>query len=456
MRVCVPSVIVCAVALQTAAAVSACGSGVSSAAAQPAPAGGAPLSPAERRIVDAVDDRAREAIALLERSVNINSGTLNAAGVRQVAELMRPEFEAIGFDVRLSDMAEVERGPHLIAERRGTADKRVLLIGHLDTVFEPDSPFQRFERIDEHTARGPGVADMKGGNIVILYALRALHDAGVLEGATITVVLTGDEEAPGRPLEISRRDLIEAGRQSDVALGFEGGSREGETDFAVIARRSSSSWELTVRGTAAHSSIIFLEGVGAGAVYEMARILSAFYDDLRGEAGLTFSPGLVLAGTDIEHVPAEDRGTAFGKTNVIPGQAVVAGDLRTLTHEQLQDTRARMRDIVSRHLPRTTAEISFTDSYPAMPPTEENRALLARYDQISRQLRYGPVAPFDPAARGAADISFVSFIPGLDGLGPHGSGAHTVNETVDLPSIQRATARAALLIYRLTRAEPGA
>jgi glutamate carboxypeptidase len=416
----------------------------------PAPS---PLTALERRIVERVEANADAAVNLLERSVNVNSGTLNAAGVRTVAELMRPEFETLGFDVRLADMTEVERGPHLIAERQGTRGRRILLIGHLDTVFEPDSPFQRFQRIGPDTARGPGVADMKGGNVAILFALRALHEAGALEDTTIRVMLTGDEEAPGRPLAVSRRDLIEAGRQSDVALGFEGGSHEHGTDYAVIARRSSSSWQLTVHGTAAHSSRVFREEVGAGAIYETARILHAFYQELRGEPGLTFSPGVILGGTDVDFDAQESRGLAFGKTNVVAGHATAAGDLRTLTDEQLQRTRDRMRGIVKRSLPRTVAEISFTDSYPSMPPTDENRALLQAYDDISRGLGHEPVAPFDPGARGAADISFVSFIPGLDGLGPHGSGAHTVQETIDLPSLGRATARAALLIHRLTRGD---
>ncbi|CAN5543048.1 M20 family metallopeptidase [soil metagenome] len=412
------------------------------------------LTAEERRIVERVEVRADEAVALLERTVNINSGTLNPAGVRRVAEVMRPEFEALGFEVRLADLSEVGRGPHLIAERRGTQGQRLLLIGHLDTVFEEDSPFQRFERIDASTARGPGVADMKGGNIAILHALKALHDVGALEGTSITVVLTGDEEAPGRPLEISRRDLIEAGQRSDIALGFEGGSRGEGHEYAVIARRSSSSWRLTVRGTPAHSSGIFREGVGAGAIYEASRILNSFYEELRGEPNLTFNPGVIAGGTEVRFDAQEGRGTAFGKTNVVAEHATAAGDIRTLTDEQLQRTRERMRQIVARSLPRTSAEITFDDGYPSMPPTEENHALLRMYDRISRELGYGAIVPFDPGARGAADISFVaSDAAGLDGLGPHGSGSHTVEETIDLRSLPRVTQRAALLIYRLTRGE---
>lgn len=412
------------------------------------------LTAIERQIVERVNARADEAVALLERTVNLNSGTLNPAGVRRVAEAMRPDFEAIGFQVRLAEMSAVGRGPHLIAERQGTQGRRLLLIGHLDTVFEEDSPFQRFERIDANTARGPGTSDMKGGNITILFALKALHDVGALENTTITVVLTGDEEAPGRPLEVSRRDLIEAGRRSDVALGFEGGSHDAGTEYAVVARRSSSGWQLTVRGTPAHSSGIFREGVGAGAIYETTRILNAFYEELRGEENLTFNPGVILGGTEVRFDPQEGRGTAFGKTNVVAEHARAAGDIRTLTDEQLQRTRERMRAIVARNLPRTSAEISFSDGYPSMPPTEENYTLLQMYDRISRELGHGPVAPFDPGSRGAADISFVApFVPGLDGLGPHGAGSHTVEETIDLRSLPRVTQRAALLIYRLTRPE---
>jgi glutamate carboxypeptidase len=411
-----------------------------------------PLSEVERRIAARVEARAEEAVALLERTVNVNSGTLNPVGVRRVAEMMRPEFEAIGFEVRLADMSAVGRGPHLIAERRGTQGRRLLLIGHLDTVFEEDSPFQRWERIDQNTARGPGANDMKGGNVAILYALRALHDEGQLENTTVTVILTGDEESPGRPLETSRRDLLEAARRSDVALGFEGGSRGLDHDYAVIARRSSSGWRLQVSGRPAHSSGIFRDGVGSGAIYEAARVLTAFHEELRGEPGLTFNPGVILGGTEVAFDAAEGRGTAFGKTNVVAERAVAAGDIRTLTDEQLQRTRERMRAIVARHLPRTSAEITFTDGYPSMAPRPENEALLRELDAVSRALGHPRVEAFDPAARGAADISFVApLIPGLDGLGPQGTGAHTVDEAIDLRSLPIATQRAALLIHRLTR-----
>ncbi|HEX6940648.1 MAG TPA: M20/M25/M40 family metallo-hydrolase [Longimicrobiales bacterium] len=416
------------------------------------------LSPEEREIAAHIDAHAEEAVALLERIVNINSGTMNPAGNKAVADVLAVEFEKLGFDVRWSPLPEeTGRAGHLIAERTGRRGKRVLLIGHLDTVFEESSPFQRFER-DGDTAKGPGVADMKGGDIVILQALQALHAAGALEDVTIRVILTGDEESPGEPLDVARRDLIELAKQSDVALGFEGGSTDGDTEYGVIARRSSSEWRLRVTGRRAHSSGIFSPGVGAGAIFEAARILHRFYEEVRGEEYLTFNPGVILGGSEVEIDFDESGGTAFGKTNVVAQTVVVSGGIRTISREQLERAREKMRAIVAESLPGTSAEIEFFDGYPSMPPTEANRALLRVYDQVSRDLGYGPIIAFDPGRRGAADISFAAPHVGaaLGGLGPYGSGSHTTAETLDLRSMPKAAKRAAILIYRLTRGERAA
>jgi glutamate carboxypeptidase len=411
------------------------------------------LSDTEQRIARHADASAAEALALLERTVNMNSGTFNVAGVRRVGDAMAAELRPLGFDVRWAELPDsLGRAGHLIAERRGTQGPRILLIGHLDTVFEEDDPFQRFTRIDERTASGPGVIDMKGGNVAIVHALKALHAAGALDDRTITVVLTGDEEDPGMPLSESRRDLIEAARRSDIALSFEAGSRDVAGDFAVIARRSAYEWRLTVEATSAHSSIIFNENAGHGAIFEAARIVNAFYEELRGEEFLTFSPGLIVGGTEANFDADAARGTAFGKANVIPAVAIVTGDLRTISDEQAERTRERMRAIAARSLPGASARITFLDGYPSMPPTDGNRALLTQYDRVSRDLGYGPVQPFDPGRRGAGDISFIAaYVDGLDGLGPQGSGSHTDQERIDLASLPIATKRAALLIYRLTR-----
>ncbi|HEX6063000.1 MAG TPA: M20/M25/M40 family metallo-hydrolase [Longimicrobiales bacterium] len=409
------------------------------------------LAPAEQRIVRQVDAEARQAIELLARSVDINSGTLNRAGVKRVAEQLIPEFEKLGFATRYEALPDnMLRGGHLIAERKGARGKRLLLIGHLDTVFEEDSPFQRFQLIDDSTAAGPGVQDMKGGNIVLLYALRALHASGALDNTTITVVLTGDEESAGDPVSVARASLLAAAKNSDIALAFEGGSRDREGDLFVIARRGSSGWTLRVTGRTAHSSGIFGNNTGAGAIFEASRILDRFYAEVRGERNVTFNPGIIVGG-DRAALDATE-GTASGKSNIVASSAIARGDLRTLTDEELQRTRDRMRAIVAQSLPGTSAEIAFEDRYPNMPPTAGNLALLQRVNEVNQALGMGTVRSFDPASRGAGDVSFVApIIDAIDGLGPLGNGSHSDRERVDLNSLRSATKRAAVLMYRLTR-----
>ena len=408
------------------------------------------LSAAEREIVASVDGGAAQGVALLERLVNINSGTHNFAGVRAVADALAPEFQKLGFTTRWSDGASWNRAGHLVAEWKGDGTgRKLLLIGHLDTVFERDSPFQTFERVGTDSARGPGIADMKGGNVVMLMALKALKDAGVLERLQVTAVFTGDEEDSGRPIERARADLTTAAEWADIALGFENGPEA--PHVAVIARRGSTTWWLRTSGTPSHSSQVFTPQVGSGAIYEVARILTQFHDSLSNDPPLTFNPGVIVGGTTVTFDAVENRGTAFGKTNVVAESAYVAGDLRALTPEQLARAKATMQRLTARHYPRTGATLTIDDGYPPFAPTEGNRQLLTLLDQGSRDAGLPPVGPVDPARAGAADISFVAgrVEAGLDGLGLKGRGDHTVNETADLRMLAVQAKRAAILMNRL-------
>ncbi len=406
------------------------------------------LSKTEKKIVRSVLKNKDEAIQFLEKVVNINSGSLNIEGVRKVGTIFDEEFKSIDFDTQWIDMpSEMNRAGHLFAETKGSKGKKILLIGHLDTVFEENSPFQKFERISETLAHAPGGNDMKGGDVIILFALKALHDNGLLDDAQIIVAFTGDEESTGKPLSISRKDLIEAGKRSDIALCFETSTG---FEYATVARRGASGWELKTSGKRAHSSGVFSERVGAGAIFEMGRILNDFYEEVKGEDLLTFNPGIMLGGTFVDYDKGTSGGTAFGKTNVVAQSALVRGGLRFISEDQKERTRAKMREIVADHLPMTDAEINFEDSYPAMPPKKENFDLLEKLNQISLALNQGEVKAYDPGKRGAADTSFVAdYVAALDGLGTMGSGAHTPNETVNLKTIETLTMRAAILIYRL-------
>jgi glutamate carboxypeptidase len=408
-------------------------------------------APPERAIVSAIDAGNADALALLEKSVNINSGTHNFAGVRAVGALFRKELDALGFKTSWVDGAPFKRAGHLVADHPGTGP-RILLIGHLDTVFEPDSPFQKFERIDEKTATGPGIIDMKGGDVVIVAALKALKSAGALDGMNIVVVMTGDEEDAGDPQAAARTPLVDAAQGAQYALGFEDGP--GDPRYAVTARRGTSSWKLQVKAKTGHSSQIFRSDIGDGANYELARILDGFRRRLAGEAHLTFNASLVLGGTAVAIDEVLSRGSASGKTNVIPERAVAIGDLRTLSKEQLQHARDTMKAVVSEApLAQTEATLTFDDGYPSLPPTEGNAKLLAAYDRVSRDLGFGPVEAVSPDRAGAADVSFVSGVVKsiIDGIGLMGHDDHSPGETADLSTLPSQTKRAAVLLYRLNQ-----
>lgn len=406
------------------------------------------LDVVEQQLVTEIDARQQPALKLLETSVNVNSGSLNLAGVRAVGALFAQAFEEFGMETEWLDGRAFNRAGHLVA-RYGNSGPHLLLIGHLDTVFEPDSPFQEFQRIDARYARGPGTTDMKGGNVIIVEALRALKRTGVLDQMTVTVMLIGDEESSGQPLELGRQALRAAADAADVALGFEDG--DGNPATAVIARRGYTSWSLEITGTPAHSSIIFSEEVGYGAVYEAARILNAFRETLAGEPNLTFNPGVLLAGTQVDYDAATSRGSAFGKGNVVAELASASGDLRTLTIDQRERAKQHMKQIAQSSLPGTSAELTFVDGYPPLAPSAGNRRLLSIWDQASQDLGYGPVVAVDPAKAGAADISFTAgrVDMALDGLGLMGSGGHTVEEVADLSTLGSQTKRAAVTMYRL-------
>jgi glutamate carboxypeptidase len=408
------------------------------------------LNDDEQRIVDWVDANYESAIDLLEETVNIGSGTMNMQGVHDVGMVMVRELDALGLETEWIEMPEdMGRAGHTFGRKLQGKGPNILMIGHLDTVFEADDGFQSYTR-DGDVGHGPGVEDMKGGNVVIVYALKALKAIGALDDLSVVVAYTGDEENAGSPLSVSRRDLIEAGKWADISLGFEGGVSYDGQDWATIARRSSSNWYLEVSGIQAHSSKIFNEQVGHGAIFEAARILNGFDEKVRGEEYLTFNAGTIQGGTEVNYEFEQTRGTTFGKTNIIPRKVIVHGDIRTISNEQLERTREAMRAVVADHLPGTDARIVFEDRYPSMAPTDGNRRLQAVLSGVNEDLGRGPMPTLDPLKRGAADVSFVApYSDSLAGLGPVGKGGHTPDESIDLTSMPIAIKRVAIFIYRL-------
>lgn len=407
------------------------------------------LTPIENQIRDYILAKKDEQVSLLEKLVNINSGTTNPSGVHNIGEMLRPEFEKLGFTTQwFEEPAEMQRAGTLIAERHGKG-KKIILIGHLDTVFPKDSPFQKFE-LHNKIASGPGVIDDKGGIVVILYALQALHAAHALNDINITVVLTGDEEDSGKPTSISRKPLFDVATHADVALDFEPSV---SINTGTIARRGVSSWTIETTGNSSHSSVIFHETIGAGAIFELSRVLNQMRAQLSKEKYLSFNPGIVLGGTTLSYDRKNSNGTAFGKDNVIAKTALAQGDLRYISDEQRKAAEKKITAITKQSLKGTSATVTFKDGIPPMQPKEENSQLLNEYSKVSEDLDLGKVKPLPLGIRGAGDISHIAAIvpANLAGLGPVGDAIHTSKEKIELESLPIQTQRTAILVYRLTR-----
>ena len=408
------------------------------------------LTQPERTMIAAVDKEQARTLGMLEKWVNQNSGSLNLEGVTRVGEMLRAELEPLGFKVEWIDMKAAGRAGHIVARHEGKPGaKRLLLIGHLDTVYEPDSPFQKWTRRG-NDGEGPGAGDDKGGMAVMIAALRAMQAGGTLKNANIEIVLTGDEEDSGNPIELARRDLIAAGKRADVALDFEGLAQEDGKDMGSIARRSAGSWTLTVMAPSGHSSGVCSASSGCGANYALIDILDRFRRELP-EDKLTFNVGLIGGGATAKMDEGRIRLEATGKTNIIAAMAVARGDLRALSQEQIDRVQAKMNAIVAKPLAKATARIEFdSDGYPPMAPTAGNKALLDRLNGVNRDLKLEQMGTLDPLKRGAGDISFVAAdVDGLIGLGPASRGDHAPGETVDIASIWRQAKRAAILMSRL-------
>lgn len=407
------------------------------------------LSAPEKQIIRYITDHQVAQISSLSKLVNINSGTANIKGVERVGEMLIPELKQLGFNVHwVKEPANMHRAPTLIAARTGAQGKRLLLIGHLDTVFPADTKFKTFT-LKKNTAKGPGVIDDKGGLVVMLYALKALNAINALNNTSITIVLTGDEEDSGKPASISRKPLIDAAAHQDVALDFEPSIT---LETATIARRGISNWTISVQGNESHSATIFQPEVGVGAIFEIARILDVMRLKFINEKYLSFNPGIMLGGNKLDYDAKTSKGTVFGKQNIVAKTAIVAGDVRFLSLEQKKSFQESLAALVHRHLQGTRSSIVFEDGMPPMSPTKNNMQLLEKYSQASKDLDGKKVSAFPPGLRGAGDISYVSNIvpANLSGLGPIGLGTHSVMETVELNSFPIQTKRAALLIYRLT------
>ena len=409
------------------------------------------LSDLEKKIVKKSKEQASKNLPLLEKIVNINSGTQNPEGIQKIAFLLRKEFDQLGMASSWIKIPQKNRAGHLFAKTKSSSGVKILIISHIDTVFSKKSPFQKFTKKGT-IASGPGVNDAKGGIVIILSALKALKMLGVLDQMNITVALMGDEEMPATDSQGPLRShLINIAKKSDVALGFEYAVET--INKATIARRGYLSWSMEVSSQGGHSSKIFSKELGEGSNFSAFYILNNIRKAFKQHKYLTINPGLIIGGIQVELSKNGIKGMGFGKNNVIAQKTIITGDLRFLSAKQLLFAKKQLQKIISKSLNQTKAKITFNerDYYPPMPPSPSNKKLLELLSQTSKDLGYGEVSALDPGLRGTADIVFaVPYVKAaIDGLGVLGTGAHSEKESIDLNSFPKLIQRTALLLYRL-------
>ena len=398
------------------------------------------ISPGEQELVEWLEGEESGMIALLERITNINTGSLNKAGMAELAEIFSTELRGLGFNVDalpggLIEMPscpgtnyDIDLADHLLASKPGNGT-RLLLMGHLDTVFRFDSPFQSY-RQDGDRVFGPGVADMKGGLVVMLYALKALHAQGLLQDMDISVLLNSDEEMGSLS---SRQYVEEQAREHDFGLVYESSG----TNNLVRQRKGLGQARFVVNGRASHAGGAHEQG--RSAIKELAYKIVEIENLTDYETGVTVNVGIVSGG--------ESRNT------VAPcAEALI--DLRYPTPEQGVETAAQFEEIFGQvySYPVDSGEIS-TNSWvslhrPPKIPTEESDYLLEKTRAIGRLLGQ-ELGVTDSGGGTDGSLSQAVGLPTLDSLGIAGTGAHTIREEARLSSLLERAQLNAVLIARL-------
>jgi glutamate carboxypeptidase len=399
-----------------------------------------PLTNLELEIVAWLAQQESEMVGFLEDITSINSGSFNKQGMEQLTGIFAAEFSDLGFATsRLPGGAidvphcpnsslDFDVADHLLATRAGSG-ARLLLMGHMDTVFPSDSPFQEFS-LENGVIRGPGVFDMKGGLVVMLFALKALDEFDLLEGKTVTVLLNSDEEIGSLS---SRQHLEQQARQHDYGLVFEGSVSNNQ----IRQRKGLGQARLVVHGRASHAGAAHQDG--RSAIRELAYKIIEIEDMTDYETGVTVNVGLVSGG--------EAR-------NMVAPCAEAYVDLRYPLPQQGEAARQQFEEIAASlySVPPDSADVSselwVNLHRPPKIPTPASDRLLDRTIAIGALLGE-QIGVADSGGGTDGSLTQAAGLPTLDSLGLIGSGGHSQREQVELDSFVQTTRRAAILIHRL-------
>jgi glutamate carboxypeptidase len=366
----------------------------------------------------------------LEELVNIDCGTYTPEGVNEVGRWTAGFLSDLGADIDIRPDPEGRFGNTVVATFGGKADgPRILLIGHMDTVFDPGTAAERPFRIDDGTAHGPGVTDMKSGLLAGLYALKAINgELGGLPFERLTFIANPDEEI-GSPTSVAH--IRETAADVDACLVLECARANGDI---VSARKGILDTRLTVHGRAAHAGVE--PEKGRNAILEAARIVRELHE-LNGRwPGVTVNVGKITGGT---------------RPNVVPERCELEVDVRATTADGLAQAETAVRDLCAKtEIDGTSVEPHVMVAWQPMEKLERSGRLVDHARAVAQRLGF---EVNDTSTGGASDANTTSGmgVPTLDGLGPIGGNDHSPAEYLEVDSIVPRTALLAGLLLAIAR-----
>ncbi len=387
----------------------------------------------ELKVVDFFDCHEEEIFELLAKIVNINSHSKNLQGIRQVGDVLIPLFKELGFSIAFIENEGY--GRLIIAEKELSEGPKVLLLGHLDTVFPIDSPFQKLTNTQKNgnsIATGPGIIDMKSGIVSIYYIVKAIIEMANLKKGMITVVLTGDEEI-GSPE--SKKSYLELAKKHDLALVFEAAPK---TNSIIAERKGVKQLRLKIKGKDAHPGVNPEDGINT--VSELGYKIVELLKLNNKQDGISLNFGMVKGGVAVNRI-CSDVSLWF--------------EYRFKTSEQDNYIFRQINEIVNnsytqnQHLNQSpTAEIEVLAEAPPLVLTEQNKKVINHYKAVYKELGFGELnAIFFGGASDANNIGQTR-IPVLDGLGPLGGNEHSREEYLLVASLCEKCKVNAVFLYR--------
>lgn len=355
----------------------------------------------------------KESLKFLEEIVSINSHSYNKAGIDLTQDIIAKRFSKLGLKVNF--IKDKKFGKHLIAKTSAPSSKRILLVGHADTVHPDNEDYKKFS-MDKSFAYGPGVFDMKGGIAMMYLSFLLLGEK--LKKIPLSILIVSDEEIA---CPSSRELHYKLAKESSIALILEFGR---EKNMLVTSRKGISTFEIKVKGRAAHSGNNYYDGVSA--IVEASRLAVQLQKSSSIKNNTTINVGLISGGTAI---------------NTIAENAELKGDLRFASKEGYIFGKKEIKKAVSAKLLKNSKiEYKENNYFPAMVRNSKIEKYILQYNECAKEEGFSVFENKEPVG-GASSGNLLSDakLPVIDSLGPRGSGAHSKDEKIDLKSfVQRA------------------